>query len=203
MPRRVLLLHGLWMRPVSMALLARRLAQEGFEPRVLGYSTVRGGPDDAARRLREALHDGPAHVVAHSLGGLVTLATLEADPELPVGHVVCLGSPLCGSAAAATLTRFPLLGTLLGRSRDLLRSGCRPWGGQARVGVVAGSLPFGLSHVLGRLAGENDGTVAVAETRLAGIADHLVVRASHTGLVLSPTVAHEVATFLREGRFSR
>lgn len=203
MTRRVLLLHGLWMRPLSMALLARRLAAAGFAPEAVGYSTVREPGEDAARRLVERLQDGPAHVVAHSLGGVVTLATLERFPDLPVPRVVCLGSPLCGSAAAGTLARLPVLGATLGRSRDLLREGCRPWRGRAQVGVIAGDLAFGLGALLGRPDGASDGTVGVGETRLPGIADHVVVRASHTGLVLSPAVADLAAGFLRDGRFER
>ena len=200
---RVLLLHGLWMRPASLALLARRLRDAGFSPRTIGYSTVRGGPARVIPELVEAAGQGPCHIVAHSLGGLVTLTALEQHPALPVQRVVCLGSPLCGSAAADGIARLPLVGRTLGRSRDLLRAGCKPWRGRAEVGMVAGTLPLGLGQFLGRFDGPCDGTVAVAETRLDGLADHLVLRTSHTGLVWSPQVAREVARFLREGRFAR
>lgn len=203
MTQRAILLHGLWMRPLSMALLARRLERAGFRTQVLGYATVRGGPDDARRRLRDALRDGPAHVVAHSLGGLVAVDALRRHPDLPVGRVVCLGSPLCGSAAAGRLTRMPLLSASLGRSRDLLQAGCPPWAGRQPVGMIAGDRALGLGHVLGRLEGASDGTVAVDETRLEGLADHVVVSASHTGLVLAPAAARQVIAFLREGRFER
>lgn len=200
--RRVLLLHGLWMRPASLLLLGRRLREAGFEPEFIGYSTVRGGPARAIPDFVRAAVQGPCHVVAHSLGGLVALTALERHPELPVQRVVCLGSPLCGSAAAEGVARLPIAGRALGRSRRLLRRGCRPWAGRAQVGMVAGSLPFGLGQFLGHFDGPSDGTVAVAETRLEGLADHLVVRTSHTGLVLSANVARQVATFLHEGRFS-
>lgn len=200
--RRVLLLHGLWMRPASLALLARRLREAGFEPEPIGYPTVRADPSGAMARFTEAAARGPCHVVGHSLGGLVALTALERHPDLPVQRVVCLGSPLCGSAAADGVARLPLVGRTLGRSRDLLRSGCAPWRGPAEVGVVAGALGFGLGRFLARFDGPSDGTVSVDETRLEGLADHRVVRTSHTGLVLSPNVAREVATFLREGRFA-
>ena len=52
-----------------------------------------------------------------------------------------------------------------------------------------------------RFDGPSDGTVAVAETRLAGLADHCCVDASHSGLLLSPAAAAQVVCFLREGRF--
>ena len=44
-------------------------------------------------------------------------------------------------------------------------------------------------------------TALPAETRLPGLADHCVVQASHSGLVLSPEVADLTAAFLRAGRF--
>lgn len=201
--RRVVLLHGLWMRPATLGLLASRLSAAGYEPVRLGYSTVRGGPARAIPALVDLVDDGPCHVVAHSLGGLVTLTALEQHPHLPVQRVVCLGSPLCGSAAADGVARLPVVGRLLGDSRELLRSGCRPWRGEARVGMVAGSRPLGLGQFLGRFEGPSDGTVAVAETRLEGLADHIVLRASHTGLAFSPQVARQVVAFLREGRFER
>lgn len=202
-PRRVILLHGLWMRPASLALLASRLQRAGFEPSRLGYSSVRGGPDMAIRELTRVMREAPCHVVAHSLGGLISLSALEAFPDAPVQRVVCLGSPLCGSAAAAGLARLPMMSAALGRSASLLRDGCRPWSGRAQVGLVAGSRAIGLGQVMGRFKGTSDGTVAVDETRLSGLADHIVLPTSHTGLVFSPQVARQAIAFLREGRFDR
>ena len=49
--------------------------------------------------------------------------------------------------------------------------------------------------------GPSDGTVALWETRLPGLAAHAQVHASHTGLLFSREVAGLVAGFLRDGRF--
>ncbi|HEV2286271.1 MAG TPA: hypothetical protein VGR80_09525, partial [Steroidobacteraceae bacterium] len=49
---------------------------------------------------------------------------------------------------------------------------------------------------------ENDGTVAVSETRLPGATDHIVLPVSHLGMLVSARVAHETGRFLTEGRFS-
>ena len=199
--RRVLLLHGLWMSPATMALLDRRLRVAGFETERIGYSSVRGGPAQAMPALAERMRAGPCHVVAHSLGGLITLKTLETDAELPVRRVVCLGSPLCGSAAARGFRRLPWVGRAVGLSSRLLQRGCRPWHGAAEVGVVAGWRPLGLGQFLGHFDGDSDGTVAVAETCLDGLSDHIVVATSHTGMLVSPHVARQVVAFLRAGRF--
>jgi hypothetical protein len=69
--------------------------------------------------------------------------------------------------------------------------------------MVAGSRPLGLGQFLGHFDGPSDGTVAVAETRLDGLADHVVVPASHTGLVFSAQAARQAIAFLGTGRFER
>lgn len=198
---RVLLVHGLWMPGASMRWMAGRLRAAGFEPHLFTYDTVRGGPEVAIPRLASRLREGRAHVLAHSLGGLVALATLQRDPGLPVGRVVCLGSPLHGSAAAQGLATHRWGAFALGQSAALLRDGCEPCAEGREVGVVAGRVPWGLGRFFGRFRGASDGTVAVAETRIAGLADHVTVRASHTSLLFSAAAADQAVAFLRSGRF--
>ncbi|HSM10829.1 MAG TPA: alpha/beta hydrolase, partial [Lysobacter sp.] len=53
----------------------------------------------------------------------------------------------------------------------------------------------------GGIRGDSDGTVAVAETRLSGLADHVVVAASHSGLLFSAAASRQAIAFLRTGRF--
>ncbi len=119
----------------------------------------------------EAHRGAPLHLVGHSPGGLIALRALADAGDRPhEGRVVCLGSPLCGSAAARSLAAWRLGHWLMGRSTELLCAGLDAWRGPNEVGVVAGRLPLGLGFVLGPLAGDHDGTVAVAETQLPGIA---------------------------------
>src|SRR5690606_36263152 len=142
---RVLLLPGIWMPPWILHALARRLYAEGFAVRTLAYPGVLGGPEATLARLHPALDITDA-VVAHSLGGLMTLEALRRHPELPVQRVVCLGSPLCGSGMARAL-RERRVGLALGRSADLLVQGCTlPWPGPAQIGAIAGSAPRGLGR---------------------------------------------------------
>ncbi|MDR0183500.1 esterase/lipase family protein [Lysobacter arvi] len=199
--RQVLLIHGLWMPRLSMQWLARRLRELGFATELFGYPTIAGGPQAALPLLARRLREHPAHVLAHSLGGLVTLSALESEPDLPVRRVVCLGSPLRGSAAARTLAGQAWTRAYLGRSARLLRTGCPPWHGRADVGVIAGRTPLGLGRYFGRFDGDNDGTVAVEETRLDGLADHVVIPTSHTGLLFSPDALRLAVGFFRDGRF--
>jgi len=200
--RRVVLVHGLWMPGASMHWLSLQLRDAGFAPEVFSYHSVADGPDLAVPRLVETLQAGePADIVAHSLGGLIALQALRETPALPVSRVVCLGSPLTGSGAAAGMLRWSPTAPLLGRSAGLLQDGVGRWEGKARVGVVAGCVPHGLGALFAGFEGEHDGTVAVVETRLEGIADHVVVECSHSGLLFSAEAAAQAIRFLREGRF--
>ena len=201
MTDRVVLLHGLWMPGMAMHWLAARLRNAGFDTEVFAYPSIAGGPDRAVPRLVEVLRRGRAHVVAHSLGGMVALQALCEEPALDVPRMACLGSPLKGSGAAGGLMQWHFTRMMLGRSADLLRTGFPCWQGRTEVGVVAGRVPHGLGALFAHFDGDHDGTVAVAETRLEGIADHVVVPASHSGLLFSEDAARQAIAFLREGRF--
>lgn len=207
MTRRVILLHGLWMPGAAMHWLAAHLQSEGFAPEIFSYHSVADGPDTAVPQLIELLQTrtqgkhGEADIVAHSLGGLIALQALCDAPDLPVTRVVCLGSPLTGSGAATGMLRWAPAATLLGRSAALLQHGIACWQGRAQVGVIAGRVPNGLGALFAGFDGEHDGTVAVAETRLAGVADHVVVDASHSGLLFSTAAAAQAIAFLRCGHF--
>jgi hypothetical protein len=140
------------------------------------------------------------HVVAHSLGGLIAIEAYRRFTGLPDGRLVCLGSPLGGSSAARGLLKRQL-GWLAGRSGPLLGEGPAALPEGREIGMIAGTQSIGLGHLFGRLQGENDGTVGVAETRVPGLAAHATVPVSHSGLVFSADVAAMAERFLHSGRF--
>jgi pimeloyl-ACP methyl ester carboxylesterase len=202
---RVLLLHGLWLRGATLIPLRARLRAAGFEAECFDYRSVFAHPREhlvrLERRIREWSGEGPVHLVGHSMGGLLSIECARAHPELPIGRILCLGSPLAGSLGAAALTERGPLGRVLGRAVHLLRQGALPLPEGFEIGVIAGTLPLGLGHWFSRFDGAHDGTVSVAETRAPGLRAHLEVRTSHSGLILSRVVAAQAAQFLREGRF--
>ena len=201
MTREVVLVHGLWVPAAVMTLLAARLARGGYLTRSFGYHG-RAPLEANIERLTRYIDGRSVHLVGHSLGGLLALRAC-LDGNLPSGRIVCLGSPLKGSAAARGFAAWGRGGeVLLGHNRELLQQGFERWEGAREVGVIAGRMPLGLGAMLGHFVGEHDGTVAVEETRLAGLAAHCVVEANHTGLLFSQEVARLVAEFLRNGRFT-
>jgi alpha-beta hydrolase superfamily lysophospholipase len=144
------------------------------------------------------------HFVGHSLGGLVIHRFLERFPEQPPGRVVFLGTPSVASRAAEHAGRFAPIAHLMGRSvaEELLQPRERLWRHTHPLGIVAGTQPLGLGQLLAHFQEDNDGTVAVSETRMPGATDHIALPVSHLGMLVSPRAAHETGLFLTQGRFS-
>lgn len=205
----VVLVHGLWMTGAETGLLRSRLQDDyAFDVRQYSYYTVSIGLDENVARLAEFLAAVPGetlHVVGHSLGGLLALHTALRRPDPRPGRIVCLGSPLRGSSAARAMAGLPFGEELLGATiRDaVLNGGMKSWEGAREVGVIAGTMGVGLGAVIQELPVPNDGTVAVVETQLPGVKDHLELEVSHTGLLVSPAVVSQTAYFLRHGEFAR
>lgn len=219
----VVFVHGLWMPGVESRWFRRRLevTSDTWHTSVFAYRTTREPLETTLDRLEQELAARQAdvlHLVGHSLGGLVVLRLLQrrqarcSEAALPAGRVVLLGSPVCGSRAAARLESLPIGRALLGHLavEGLLREPCREgsreplcdWQATRDVGVVAGTTPMGLGRVLARFSEPNDGTVAVSETVYPAARDRVVLPVSHMGMLISARVVEETAHFLREGRFS-
>ena len=200
----VVLVHGLWMRGFTLTALRRRLERGGFSVEIFDYASVFHTPVVSVEKLlrRAKLSKSKkVHFVGHSLGGLMVLQALQKEPELATGRVVCLGSPLRGSAVARGLGKLPGGSFIVGKSMDILGAGLDRWMGKQAIGAIAGCLPYGFGLAVGALTSPHDGTVSVAETRLEGLTDHCVVASTHTGLLFSDEVAAQTIAFLRGGRF--
>jgi pimeloyl-ACP methyl ester carboxylesterase len=210
-PEIAVLVHGLWMNGVEAGLLRHRLESDhGIPSTLFQYGTFEAGFGANADRLRDFLDTVEAervHLVGHSTGGLMALVALDRRPFERPGRVVCLGSPLRGSIAADRLAALggELGAMILGPTgrEGLLGQVLTRYEGDRDVGVIAGTTAVGAGMVLGILPEPNDGTVAVVETQLPGIRDHLTLPVTHTGLLVSLEVAAQTAYFLRHGRFNR
>ena len=203
-PRETILVHGLWFGCWAMGRVARGLRDAGQSTRCFGYSSTRGSlPEHAAALLDFARQSSAPNMnfVGHSLGGLVILRMLAGANDLPPGRVVLLGSPLGGSVVVRRTMRLPGSRLLLGDSRAALDDGFDAVPPGRETGMIAGSRPLGLGWIAGGVGGPGDGTVAVAETRASGLADHCILPVSHSGLVFSRAVIRQAVSFLRTGRF--
>lgn len=199
-----MLLHGLYFGGRWLGYLARRLRRAGFAPLPHSYASVRHTPAEAAAELADWLPDRSArrvHFVAHSLGGLVARHLFGGDFRVPNGRVVTLGTPHQGSHVAAWLAGHGL-GPMLGGARQAGLLGDLPdWPPERQLGCIAGTIGVGLGRLFPGLPDPNDGTVAVTETRLRGMTDHITLPVTHTGMLVSRRVADQTVEFLRQGCF--
>lgn len=204
----VLYVHGLWMPGDESLLLRRRLAQEfGLTLQSLRYSAAYSTMEAITARLDQMVRELQApevHLVGHSLGGLVIHRFLERFPDQPLGRVVFLGTPCVASRAAQQAARFAPIAHLMGRpvGEELLKEHERRWTHPRALGVVAGTQPLGVGQLLAAFDEDNDGTVAVSETRMPGMSDHITLPVSHLGMLMSARVARETGLFLTQGHFS-
>jgi pimeloyl-ACP methyl ester carboxylesterase len=192
----------------SMVVLQHRLESQGFPVRVFGYPSVTHGLEANAVALAEFIERVPGetvHLVAHSLGGALIRSMLEHSIPPRLGRVVMLGSPLRGSRIGARTARLPGGRRIVGQSIIDLneRGGFTEWVAGVTAGCIAGRLPLGAGWLVGGLLEANDGTVAVAETRLPGLTDHIVLPVSHFALLWSTRVSDQAHHFLLNGRFRR
>lgn len=209
----VVLLHGIGVGSWTLKKLDRALQRRGFATLNLDYSS-RKKPLEA---LAEEIHapiaafaeqcGGAIHFVAHSMGGLLTRVYLSRRRPARLGRVVMLGTPNGGSEVADLLKDLSIYRAVFGPAGLQLSTTQDPVlaalpSPDYAVGVIAGCrtiAPIASAFVLPR---PNDGRVSVASTKLAGIADHTIVKASHTRLPRHNVAIGQTIAFLHDGRFS-
>lgn len=204
----VVYVHGLWMPGGESIVLGHRLAQE-FQLTLhsFRYSAAFSSMKTTTERLAafvEELNAPAVHFVGHSLGGLIIHRFLERFSAQPPGRAVFLGTPCVASRAAQSASRFAPVAHLMGPSvaEELLQPNVRRWTHARELGIVAGTQPLGVGQLIAQFDEDNDGTVAVSETRMPGATDHISLPVSHLGMLMSSRVAHETGLFLTQGRFS-
>jgi hypothetical protein len=143
------------------------------------------------------------------MGGIVLRQWIASQPPaVNLGRVVMLAPPNAGSEVSDRLANFPPYRWFIGvnarrlgtRVTDLPRS-LGPWpAGAPPLGIIAGDRSVN-PLFSAWLPGPDDGKVTVASTRLAGMADFVVLHHSHTWLAWRADTAGQVVSFLREGRF--
>jgi pimeloyl-ACP methyl ester carboxylesterase len=208
----VVLLHGIAVGAWSLKKLERALQRRGFATLNLGYASrkkplealaedIHGPIADFASRL-----DGPIHFVGHSMGGLLARVYVARYRPAHLGRVVLLGTPNGGSEIADLLQQSRAYRWFFGPAGLQLTT--RPESAIAQlpaldypVGIVAGNLSlYPISSLI--LPRPNDGRVSVESAKLADMADHIIVRASHAGLTRHRAAIGQTIAFLREGRFA-
>ena len=208
----VVLLHGLASAPLWLKRIEWSLEKQGYRVECVSYPSTRQPVERLSREhLSRAVAgiklppSGQIHFVTHSLGGLVLRHYLAENSLTNLGRVVMLGPPNQGSEIADWLHNTAFYKFVLGPSGQQLGTGAEDFPRRLgtvsfSLGVIAGDRSFNPIFSR-RLPGPDDGKVSVASTRVEGMSDFLVVRASHTTMIWSRPVIEQVQAFLASGKF--
>lgn len=212
----VVLIHGLSVPRIVMWRLHRLL--EGTYGRKcynFPYNSRFADIPQAAYRLSEYLSEFKIRefdAVTHSMGGIVLRWALNHQPMPRCRRAVLLAPPNQGSSMAKfLLDRFPrsmylVNGEALRQLRCDDQGICSQAGGLPGVefGIIAGG--SGTQNGLREWArlpieGDHDGLVAVDETILPGMKDFMLLRETHSSMLIKKQTAQMVNLFLEYGVF--
>ena len=122
-----------------------------------------------------------------------------------IRRVVMLSPPNQGSEVVDALGNWPLFKAIAGPAGQELGTGLTSVPNSLgpvdfEVGVVAGNAS--VNPVFSRLVPRpNDGPVAVERTRVNGMTDFIIVRASHLFIMRNAEAIHQALQFVLHGRF--
>jgi len=210
----VILLHGLCRTSRSMVPMERALAKSGYQVLNVDYPSRSGSieklSDDAiGQAINDCQRHGAVaiHFVTHSFGGILVRSYLARHTIPNLGRVVMLGPPNQGSEVVDKLGSFWFFkkingpaGSELGTDKNSMPNQLGP--ANFCAGVIAGNRSINWINSL-LIPGRDDGKVSVERTRLAGMTDHIVVRAAHPFLMRNRTAIQQTIHFLRTGQFER
>lgn len=209
----VVLLHGISRTARSFRKMETALVGAGFVTLNLDYASRRKSLAELAEDIRPAIErfaeeiEGAIHFVGHSMGGLLARVYLAKHRPQRLGRVVMLGTPNGGSEIADGLKNFPPYrawfgpaGLELGTRRDNATQALLP-AIDYPVGIIAGNRSVDpLASVF--LPRPHDGRASVENTKLDGMADHIVIPVTHPFLPGNAIAIAQALAFLRDGRFS-
>ena len=210
----VILLHGLCRSSRAMVPMERALSASGYHVLNVDYpsrtAAIAKLSDEAIGRAVADCQQAGAlkiHFVTHSLGGILVRSYLSRHTITNLGRVVMLGPPNQGSEVVDKLGFWWVFKKLNGPAGNELGTDTNSTPnklGPANfcVGVIAGDRSINWINSL-IISGRDDGKVSIERTKLAGMADHIVIHATHPFLMRNPMVIKQTIYFLRGGRFQR
>jgi pimeloyl-ACP methyl ester carboxylesterase len=208
----VILLHGISRTALSFRKMQLALERAGFATLNLDYESRRKPLEGLAEDIHPAIQrfadrtEGAIHFVCHSMGGLLARVYIARHRPERLGRVVMLGTPNSGSEIADRLKHFGAYraffgpaGQQLGTKRDDAIIALFP-PLDYPVGIIAGNRS--IDPLAGKMLPKpHDGRVSVKNTAIDGMADHIVVDASHPWLVRNSVAVAQTIAFLQDGMF--
>ena len=192
----VVLIHGWVSHRALMKPLEWRFQRLGYATRNWGYKSLRRSIEEHSVDFASYLVDlektteaARFHIVAHSMGAIITRCTLRFHRFEKLGRVIMLCPPNRGSHMAR-------------RASSVLRRRIRTLDEISdRADSFVNQLPSSTGVEVGIVAASGDLVVASEATSLEDATDFVIVRGMHNSVLFKQSVVDLCANFLREGRF--
>ena len=207
----VILLHGLGDVKLSMLKLEIALKEEGYTTKNIGYSSNGETIESLAEKeLSEIVERykkigfDKIHFVTHSMGGLIVRCYLQ-DHELPEGsRIVMLSPPNKGSEVADHFKESKFYNLIVGDVGQELATDSNILSELKQIipeiGIIAGDKSTN-SYFSKIIPGEDDGRVAVDNTKLTEMKDFMIVHSTHLTIKYNDEVIRQTVFFLQNGKF--
>ena len=207
----VILLHGILFPSMHMQKLTQYLKKKGFDTININYPSTQHSIEELVdiiykKICQKTKETKPIHFIGYSLGGILVRAIIEKYTPENLGRVVQLAPPNKGSEVADFFKNnwiykkiFGPAGQQLTTESPFLRS--LPADVSYELGVIAGCATLGPISSFLLIKNANDGKVSVENTKINGMKDHLIIRASHTLFPLRKKVMEQTVRFLETGSF--
>jgi pimeloyl-ACP methyl ester carboxylesterase len=205
--RAVILIHGIGRSSKSFNAMKLALEADGVTVVGFDYASTRVPISDSAEYLNQVIEslEGIEQIdfVVHSMGGLVVRAWTHKHSDPRIGRLVMLGVPNLGAKMANHLKDVGLFKLVMGPAGQQLVEGDDAF----VAGLPTPHFPFaviagarGTENGFNPLTpGDDDGTVSVDSTRLAGAADFMTVPTLHSFLMGNKDVIAASRRFLTTG----
>lgn len=190
----VVIVHGFGATQSVMWPLAGRLKSSGFRVCFWDYLSLFASIETHAERFSEYLStklssEPRFHIVAHSMGAIVTRAALNRSSLPNLGRIVFLAPPNGGSPVARIASG--VLSMLVKPTRELSSS----------ASSYVNQLKTESKFEIGIIAAKFDLLVPETNTHLPSQTQHKTIIATHNSLLLSRKASAMTARFLRNGAF--
>ncbi len=208
----VVVLHGIARSAQSMQKISDHIESNGFKVMNLDYPSTEYSLEELVGKIHTQVNqfnqdkNRKLHFVTYSMGGMLARGFLNRHRPKNLGRVVMLAPPNSGSEVSDFWKSNWLYQKIYGPAGQQLQtdqSQVQNFLGHEvdyTLGIIAGDRSIDPLHSL-IIPGPDDGKVSVANTKLKGMKEHVVIHATHT-FIMNNTEAHRLTvSFLKNGKF--
>jgi hypothetical protein len=195
-----------------MRSLAKFLESKGYRVLNVDYPSTRIPLESLVEDINRQVvafnqdHQRKIHFVGYSLGGLLARGVIHHQRPPNLGRVVQLAPPNQGSEVADFWKSNFLYRWIFGSAGQDLgaeeKSFSRILGPvDYELGVIAGNRSWDpISSAM--IQGPDDGKVSVESTKVSGLADHIIIPATHTFIIYDRVAWNQTIHFFQHGNFN-